>query len=170
MEEGSRAKAPLRQALPLLASWFAGGLVLAICGPQPSYLATGVVATVMGLSILGPAAACLSRTWARQGRPGAAWRWGFCLAPALVVTGLAAPALRPVPGLPALAALVLMAATVVGHDAALAARRCRAQARLRRGWAALLPGLLSLAAIGGYACLGCAIGVFRLLASLRGGS
>lgn len=170
MDEGSRATAPWQQALPLLAGWFAGGLLLAACGPQPGYLITGVVASVMGLSVVGPVAAGLSRAWARQGRAGAAWRWGFCLAPALVLAALVGPALNGAPGLPALATVVLVAATVVGHDAALAVRRCRAQGRLRRGWPALLPGVLSLAAIGGYACLGCAIGLFRLLTSLRTGS
>lgn len=160
----------LRLTVPLLAAWYAAGLVIAWWDPQPGLILTVALGATLGMLLLGPYAAVLLYTFRLQQRWRGHLRWPLCLVLVLLAVLLMGHALDwtwPQAGLAGTAALLGM---VLGHDATLAALEVKATPgrRLDRPMLALFPLLLGLAALGGYCSLGFAAGSYRLLLALLG--
>lgn len=151
----------LKPALPLLAVWFAVGLVIAAWDPHPKLILTVALGISSGMLVLGPYAAAALYSTHRQGL-----RWLLCLSLALSAVLLLHylfhwSALQLI-----LVSATAVIGTILGHDATLAVLELRETPHLDWWMVVLFPILLGLAALAGYSSLGFGLGSFRFLAAL----
>ena len=151
--------------VPFLGFWFAVGFVIAVWQPGPLLILTVAIGITLGMLLLGPYAAAILYLLRLQWILGGYLRLPVCVLMASTAVFIVDSLVGWSTAQLAIACVVVVSGSILGHDGALAVLQIRASGRERPDYAMMLvfPIATGLAALAGYCSLGFGTGSYRFL-------